>query len=59
MSNICAVIPAYNAERTIKILIERVKKFIPLEDIVVVDDGSTDMTSEIALGCGANVFKAC
>ncbi|CUS77647.1 Glycosyltransferase involved in cell wall bisynthesis [Candidatus Kryptonium thompsonii] len=57
MSNICAVIPAYNAERTIKILIERVKKFIPLEDIVVVDDGSTDMTSEIALGCGANVLK--
>ncbi|MFN3134791.1 MAG: glycosyltransferase family 2 protein [Candidatus Kryptonium sp.] len=57
MSSICAVIPAYNAERTIKVLVERVKKFIPSEDIVVVDDGSTDMTSAIAFDCGVNVLK--
>ncbi len=57
MNKICAVIPAFNAEETIGILIERVKKFIPKEDIVVVDDGSFDQTSKIALGFGVSVIK--
>ncbi len=57
MNSICAIIPAYNAERTIGILIERVKKFIPLKDIIVVDDGSNDMTSKIAFDRGVNVLK--
>lgn len=38
------VIPAYNAENTIIELLEKLEKFCPKEDIVVVDDGSTDGT---------------
>ncbi len=57
MNKICAVIPAYNAEKTIGTLIEGIKKFIPKEDIVVVDDGSLDETSKIAFGFGVSVIK--
>ncbi|CUS98203.1 glycosyltransferase family 2 protein [Candidatus Chrysopegis kryptomonas] len=57
MNKFCAVIPAYNAERTIGKLIQKVSQFIPANDIIVVDDGSTDKTGDIALNSGANVLK--
>lgn len=40
------VIPAYNEEKTISQVIERVKKYT--ENIIVVDDGSTDKTNQLA-----------
>ncbi len=41
------VIPVYNEESTIKLVLDRVRK-LPLDkEIIVVNDGSTDKTSEI------------
>ncbi len=41
------IIPCFNEIKTIKIVLERVKKNINLEDnIIIVDDGSNDGTSE-------------
>jgi len=52
---IIACIPAFNEERTIaKIVIETMKY---VDSVVVVDDGSTDMTGEIARRLGAEVIR--
>jgi glycosyltransferase involved in cell wall biosynthesis len=44
--DICALIPAYNAEGTLGEVIDRTKEFIPR--VIVVDDGSTDATGDVA-----------
>ncbi len=50
-----AVIPAYNEANHIKAIVERV---IPLvQEVVVIDDGSTDSTAEMALAGGATVLQ--
>lgn len=46
-----AVIPAYNEEKTIAKVILETGKFV--EKVIVVDDGSTDLTGEIADRMGA------
>lgn len=53
-------IPALNEERTIGDVIARIPKDIPGTDevvVIVVDDGSTDRTAEIAAGAGAVVVS--
>jgi glycosyltransferase involved in cell wall biosynthesis len=50
-----AVIPAYNEEKKIESVVKHVKRFVGR--VIVVDDGSTDKTSEIAKKAGANVIK--
>jgi glycosyltransferase involved in cell wall biosynthesis len=42
---VVAVIPAYNEEKTIRKVIKETKKFV--DEVIVVDDGSTDKTKEI------------
>ncbi len=54
MKIIC-VIPAWNEEKNISSVITAVKKQIP--EVVVVDDGSQDNTSEQARQSGATVLK--
>jgi len=44
---ISLIIPAYNEEKTIGEIIDRARKFV--DEIIVVDDGSTDNTRKIAL----------
>ncbi len=51
------LIPAYNAGSTISELIEKTSKFVDKSDIVVVEDGSEDLTFEIAQRAGAVVLK--
>ncbi len=54
MSNICVVIPAHNEEKTIRGLVEGVRR--QGLDVVVVDDGSLDSTASLARAAGALVM---
>jgi len=55
MKKICAILPAYNEELAIGSVIVRSKEFV--DNIIVVDDGSTDGTAEIATLAGATVLR--
>lgn len=50
-----AVIPAYNAERTIGEVVERALKFV--DAAIVIDDGSRDSTAILAERSGARVIR--
>lgn len=54
---ITVVIPAFNEEKTISVVIEGVKRFLPQASILVVDDGSTDSTAQQARSSGAAVIS--
>lgn len=50
------IIPAYNEEGSIKDVICRAKNALPKADVLVVNDGSMDNTSEVAKSSGAMVL---
>lgn len=52
----CVVIPAYNEEVTIEHVIRRIYELYPEYHVIVVNDGSEDKTSELALESGAEVL---
>jgi len=52
---IIAALPAYNEEHSIAKLILKIKKKV--DRVIVVDDGSTDATAEIAEALGATVLR--
>ena len=49
-------IPALNEENTIVQVINEIKESFPSLDVVVINDGSTDQTSNLALEVGATVL---
>lgn len=51
-----AVIPAFNESRHIRAVIEETARFIPVSNIVIVDDGSADGTADEARSAGADVL---
>jgi glycosyltransferase involved in cell wall biosynthesis len=51
------VVPAFNAADRLAAVLEGVKKHIPPDRIVVVDDGSTDDTSRIAESAGVLIVR--
>jgi glycosyltransferase involved in cell wall biosynthesis len=53
---VVACIPAYNEEKTIAKILLKTKKYVD-KVIVCDDDGSTDMTAEIAEALGAEVIR--
>jgi len=57
MKNIAVLIPAFNASGTIGAVITGVTAYLPVENVIVVDDGSTDKTSFAAGSLGARVLK--
>jgi len=52
---ICAVIPAYNEEETVGLIIKTTKKYI--DDVFVINNGSTDRTASVASKHGAIVIN--
>ncbi len=52
---VIALIPAYNEETTLAAVLEKTAPFV--DSMLVVDDGSTDRTGEIALAHGATVVS--
>jgi len=53
---ILVIVPAYNEEKNIAAVIRDLKDNFPPGDIVVVNDGSADSTSDIAKGSGVKVI---
>jgi len=52
---VIAAIPAFNEEKNIAKVVLLARKYV--DRVVVCDDGSTDMTAEIAEGLGADVIR--
>jgi glycosyltransferase involved in cell wall biosynthesis len=57
MASVSAVVPAYNAEETIGgCLASILAQSVPVEQVIVIDDGSTDETAEAARGVDASII---
>jgi glycosyltransferase involved in cell wall biosynthesis len=52
-----ALVPARNEERSVAGVVEEIKGFDPDFDVLVIDDGSTDRTAELAESSGARVVR--
>ncbi|MBL7179812.1 MAG: glycosyltransferase family 2 protein [Desulfobacterales bacterium] len=52
---ICGVVPAFNSESTIARVVKEARRH--LQDVLVIDDGSTDDTARLAEDAGANVIR--
>ena len=50
------LMPAYKEELSIGETIRRARELYPEYEILVVDDGSTDNTLQVAMDAGANVW---
>lgn len=55
--NLYVVIPAYNEEKHILSVVNCVRKFVPADRIIVVDDGSKDKTFQQAVKSGATSLR--
>jgi len=53
---VLVIIPAYNEEGSVGKVVEKVHAHLPRAEVLVVNDGSTDLTSEKATVCGAMVL---
>jgi glycosyltransferase involved in cell wall biosynthesis len=57
LSDISIVIPAFNEAEAVGTVVRNVKQALPQCELIVVDDGSTDSTAEIARNAGAKVVS--
>jgi glycosyltransferase involved in cell wall biosynthesis len=57
VSDTVVFIPAWNEEENLPAVLEALREQLPDVDVVVVDDGSTDRTAEVAREHGAEVFS--
>ena len=55
MSNVAVLLPAYNEEVSIASMIILSSKYA--DEVIVIDDGSTDRTSEVSKRAGATVLR--
>ena len=54
---VSVIIPAFNEENTVATVVEVIKKVSCVDEIIVVNDGSSDKTAEEALKAGATVIN--
>jgi glycosyltransferase involved in cell wall biosynthesis len=54
---VLVVIPALNEQASVGHVVKEVRSAVPAADVLVVDDGSTDRTREVALAAGAAVLS--
>ena len=54
---VSVIIPAYNEEKTVANVVKVVKSLNYIDEVIVVDDGSTDQTAQLALEAGATVIN--
>ena len=57
MPDTVVFIPAWNEEQNLPAVLDELRAGLPDADVLVVDDGSTDGTAEIARGHGAEVLS--
>lgn len=57
MNRNLAIVPAHNEAEAISSTIASIHRWAPDFDVVVVDDGSTDRTGELAAAAGAKVLR--
>jgi cellulose synthase/poly-beta-1,6-N-acetylglucosamine synthase-like glycosyltransferase len=58
LPSVSVVIPAFNAERTLgEVLRALASQEEPVDEVIVVDDGSTDATVAVAKRCGVKVVR--
>ncbi|MBM3309806.1 MAG: glycosyltransferase family 2 protein [Candidatus Altiarchaeales archaeon] len=59
MAKVSVIIPAFNEEKAVGMVVEEVQEVLKGIDfeVIVVDDGSTDKTFETAKKCGVKVVK--
>ncbi|WP_425956312.1 glycosyltransferase family 2 protein [Xylanimonas sp. McL0601] len=56
LPRLLVVVPAWNEEATITAVIHEIASAVPSADVLVVNDGSTDRTAEVAKAAGATVL---
>ena len=52
-----AIVPAFNEEHTVPTVIDEIRAFDAGLEVVVIDDGSSDRTAEVAAAKGAHVLR--
>jgi glycosyltransferase involved in cell wall biosynthesis len=55
--NILIIVPAFNEEESITGVIRDLRKYVPQADVLIVDDGSADATTQVAREMGAKVLE--
>src|SRR3972149_8411810 len=55
--DVLIVMPAFNEERNLPLVIENIRSKVPDSDILVVDDGSADRTARAAEKAGAMAIR--
>ena len=58
MQRLSIILPAKNEAEGLKRTLPALREAYPAAEIIVVDDGSTDATAEVATRCGANVISS-
>jgi glycosyltransferase involved in cell wall biosynthesis len=56
-SDTLVFVPAWNEEENLPAVLDELRRELPEADVLVVDDGSTDGTAEVARGRGAEVVS--